>query len=387
MVIPYGRQDIRQEDVEAVVEILRSDFLTQGPTVPAFEEAFVERVGASHGVATNSATSSLHLACLALGAGPGDVVWTTPTTFVASANCARYCGAEVDFVDIDLQTWNMSVAALREKLEQAERDGRLPKIVIPVHLCGQPCEMESIGELAQQYGFKVIEDASHAIGARYQGEPVGNCRYSDIAVFSFHPVKIITTGEGGLATTRDPEAAKRMRLLRSHGVTRDPEQMVGESLGPWYYEQVALGFNYRMTDMQAALGLSQLQRLDEVVTRRHELARAYDEALAGLPLQLPFNHPDTYSALHLYPVRLRLDRIRRTHREVFEELRSGGVGVNLHYIPVHTQPYYRDLGFSVGQFPEAERYHAEAISLPMFPTLSNEQQQEVVRVLREALEA
>ncbi|MDG1500320.1 MAG: UDP-4-amino-4,6-dideoxy-N-acetyl-beta-L-altrosamine transaminase [Planctomycetota bacterium] len=385
--IPYGRQDIRQEDVEAVVEILRSDFLTQGPTVPAFEEAFVERVGASHGVATNSATSSLHLACLALGAGPGDVVWTTPTTFVASANCARYCGAEVDFVDIDLQTWNMSVAALREKLEQAERDGRLPKIVIPVHLCGQPCEMESIGELAQQYGFKVIEDASHAIGARYQGEPVGNCRYSDIAVFSFHPVKIITTGEGGLATTRDPEAAKRMRLLRSHGVTRDPEQMVGESLGPWYYEQVALGFNYRMTDMQAALGLSQLQRLDEVVTRRHELARAYDEALAGLPLQLPFNHPDTYSALHLYPVRLRLDRIRRTHREVFEELRSGGVGVNLHYIPVHTQPYYRDLGFSVGQFPEAERYHAEAISLPMFPTLSNEQQQEVVRVLREALEA
>lgn len=387
VVIPYGRQDIRQEDVEAVVEILRSDFLTQGPTVPAFEEAFVERVGASHGVATNSATSSLHLACLALGAGPGDVVWTTPTTFVASANCARYCGAEVDFVDIDLQTWNMSVAALREKLEQAERDGRLPKIVIPVHLCGQPCEMESIGELAQQYGFKVIEDASHAIGARYQGEPVGNCRYSDIAVFSFHPVKIITTGEGGLATTRDPEAAKRMRLLRSHGVTRDPEQMVGESLGPWYYEQVALGFNYRMTDMQAALGLSQLQRLDEVVTRRHELARAYDEALAGLPLQLPFNHPDTYSALHLYPVRLRLDRIRRTHREVFEELRSGGVGVNLHYIPVHTQPYYRDLGFSVGQFPEAERYHAEAISLPMFPTLSNEQQQEVVRVLREALEA
>ena len=385
--IPYGRQDIRQEDIDAVVEILRSDFLTQGPTVPAFEEAVVGRVGASHGVATNSATSALHLACLALGAGPGDVVWTTPTTFVASANCARYCGAEVDFVDIDLQTWNMSVAALREKLEQAERDGRLPKIVIPVHLCGQPCEMEPIGELAQQYGFKVIEDASHAIGARYQGEPVGNCRYSDIAVFSFHPVKIITTGEGGLATTRDPEAAKRMRLLRSHGVTRDPEQMVGESLGPWYYEQVALGFNYRMTDMQAALGLSQLQRLDEVVTRRHELARAYDEALAGLPLQLPFNHPDTYSALHLYPVRLRLDRIRRTHREVFEELRSGGVGVNLHYIPVHTQPYYRDLGFSVGQFPEAERYHAEAISLPMFPTLSNEQQEEVVRVLREALEA
>jgi len=385
--IPYGRQDIRQEDIDAVVEILRSDFLTQGPTVPAFEAAVVECVGASHGVATNSATSALHLACLALGAGPGDVVWTSPTTFVASANCARYCGADVDFVDIDPRTWNMSVAALREKLEQAERDGRLPKIVIPVHLCGQPCELESIGELAQQYGFKVLEDASHAIGARYQDEPIGNCHYSDITVFSFHPVKIITTGEGGLATTRDPKLADRMRLLRTHGVTRDPGQMVGESLGPWYYEQVALGFNYRMTDLHAALGLSQLQRLDEVVARRHELARAYDEALADLPLQLPYNHPDTYSALHLYPVRLRLDRISRTYREVFEELRSHGVGVNLHYIPVHTQPYYRELGFSVGQFPEAERYHAEAISLPMFPTLEKEQQEEVVRVLHEALEA
>jgi len=387
MMIPYGRQDIHQEDIDAVVEILRSDFLTQGPTVPAFEEAVVERVGASHGVATSSATSALHLACLALGAGPGDVVWTTPTTFVASANCARHCGADVDFVDIDSQTWNMSVAALREKLEQAERDGRIPKIVIPVHLCGQPCEMKSIGELAQQYGFKVIEDASHAIGARYQDEPVGNCRYSDIAVFSFHPVKIITTGEGGLATTRDAEVADRMRLLRSHGVTRDPERMVGESLGPWYYEQVALGFNYRMTDLHAALGLSQLRRLDEIVARRHDLARVYDEALGDLPLRLPHNHPDAYSALHLYPVRLCLDRIDRTHRDIFEALRRRGVGVNLHYIPVHTQPYYRDLGFSVGQFPEAERYHAEAISLPMFPTLTQEQQGEVVRVLHEELEA
>jgi UDP-4-amino-4,6-dideoxy-N-acetyl-beta-L-altrosamine transaminase len=385
--IPYGRQDIRQEDIDAVVEILRSDFLTQGPTVPAFEAAVVERVGASHGVATNSATSALHLACLALGAGPGDVVWTSPSTFVASANCARYCGADVDFVDIDPRTWNMSVAALREKLEQAERDRRLPKIVIPVHLCGQPCEMESIGELARQYGFKVLEDASHAIGARYQGEPIGNCHHSDIAVFSFHPVKIITTGEGGLATTRDPELADRMRLLRTHGVTRDPGQMVGESLGPWYYEQVALGFNYRMTDMQAALGLSQLRRLDELIASRHELARAYDAALADLPLQLPYNHPDTYSSLHLYPVRLRLDRINRTYREVFEELRRREIGVNLHYIPVHTQPYYRELGFSVGQFPEAERYHDEAVSLPMFPTLEKEQQEEVVRVLQEALEA
>jgi len=385
--IPYGRQDIRQEDIDAVVEVLRSDFLTQGPRVPAFEAAVVERVGATHGVATNSATSALHLACLALGVGPGDVVWTSTNTFIASANCARYCGADVDFVDIDPRTWNMSVAALRVKLEQAEQDGNLPKVVIPVHLCGQPCELEPICELARQYGFKVIEDASHAIGARYQGQPIGSCHYSDIAVFSFHPVKIITTGEGGLATTREPELADRMRLLRTHGMTRDPGQMVGESLGPWYYEQVALGFNYRMTDLQAALGLSQLQRLEEIIARRHEVARAYDEALADLPLQLPHNHPDTYSALHLYPVRLRLDRIRRTHREVFEELRERGIGVNLHYIPVHTQPYYRDLGFSAGDFPEAERYHAEAISLPMFPTLTEGQQQEVVATLREVLEA
>jgi len=385
--IPYGRQDIRQEDIDAVVEVLRSDFLTQGPRVPAFEAAVAERVGAAHGVAANSATSALHVACLALGVGPGDLVWTSANTFLASANCARYCGADVDFVDIDPRTWNLSVDALRTKLEEAERAGRLPKVVIPVHLCGQACELAPIAELAERYGFRVLEDASHAIGGRYRDTPVGDCRYSDIAVFSFHPVKIITTAEGGLATTQDAELAERMRLFRSHGMTRDPELMVGESPGPWYYEMVALGYNYRMTDLHAALGLSQLERLTEIVARRHELARAYDEALAELPLQLPWNHPDTYSALHLYPVRLRLDRIRRTHREVFEELRERGIGVNLHYIPVHTQPYYRDLGFSAGDFPEAERYHAEAISLPMFPTLTEEQQEEVVATLREVLEA
>jgi len=385
--IPYGRQDIRQEDIDAVVEVLRSDFLTQGPRVPAFEAAVAERVGAAHGVAANSATSALHVACLALGVGPGDLVWTSANTFLASANCARYCGADVDFVDIDPRTWNLSVDALRTKLEEAERAGRLPKVVIPVHLCGQACELAPIAELAERYGFRVLEDASHAIGGRYRDTPVGDCRYSDIAVFSFHPVKIITTAEGGLATTQDAELAERMRLFRSHGMTRDPELMVGESPGPWYYEMVALGYNYRMTDLHAALGLSQLERLTEIVARRHELARAYDEALAELPLQLPWNHPDTYSALHLYPVRLRLDRIRRTHREVFEELRERGIGVNLHYIPVHTQPYYRDLGFSAGDFPEAERYHAEAISLPMFPTLTEGQQQEVVATLREVLEA
>jgi UDP-4-amino-4,6-dideoxy-N-acetyl-beta-L-altrosamine transaminase len=383
--IPYGRQDIQQADIDAVVAVLKSDFLTQGPAVPAFEQAIAARVEVEHAVAVNSATSALHLACLALGVGPGDLVWTSPNTFLASANCARYCGADVDFVDIDPRTWNMSVEALEAKLERASAAGRLPRVVIPVHLCGQSCEMEAIWRLAGEYGFKVVEDASHAIGASYRGEPVGNCRYSDIAVFSFHPVKIITTAEGGLATTNDPELAHRMQLLRSHGMERDPERMVGESHGPWYYQQLELGFNYRMTDLQAALGLSQLHRLEQIVDRRHEVARVYDEALAALPLQLPWNHPDARSALHLYPVRLRLDQIGRSHRDVFEELRRRGIGVNIHYIPVHTQPYYRALGFTDGMFPEAERYYAEAISLPMFPTITDEQQREVVRVLREVL--
>ena len=380
--IPYGRQDISQGDIDAVVEVLRSDFLTQGPRVPAFEAAVAERVGAAHGVAVNSATSALHIACMALGAGPGDLVWTSPNTFLASANCARYCGADVDFVDIDPRTWNISVDALRAKLEEAEAKGRLPKIVIPVHLCGQSCEMAPIGELAQRYGFKVIEDASHAIGGRYREMPVGACEHSDIAVFSFHPVKIITTAEGGMCMTQDAKLAERMGLYRTHGMTRDPELMSGAPVpGPWYYEQIALGYNYRMTDLHAALGLSQLERLEEMVARRHELARRYDELLAELPLQLPWNHPDSYSGLHLYPVRLRLDEIKRSHREVFEELRARGVGVNLHYIPVHTQPYYRALGFEPGMFPEAERYHETAISLPMFPTLTEEQQDEVAATL------
>ncbi|MBM3990810.1 MAG: UDP-4-amino-4,6-dideoxy-N-acetyl-beta-L-altrosamine transaminase [Planctomycetes bacterium] len=383
--IPYGRQDIRQADIDAVVAVLRSDFLTQGPTVPAFEAALAAKSGAQHAVAMNSATSALHAACLALGVGAGDRVWTSPVTFVASANCALYCGAQVDFVDIDPRTYNMSVAALATKLARAEVAGALPKLVIPVHLCGQPCEMESIAALGKRYGFKIVEDASHAVGARYRGGPVGDCRYSDITVFSFHPVKIITTAEGGLATTNDPALAHRLQLLRSHGIVRDPSRMVGESHGAWYYQQVALGFNYRMTDVQAALGLSQLQRLDEYVARRHELARAYDESFAGLPLTTPWQHPDSYSGLHLYVVRLRLDVLRRTHREVFDALRARGIGVNLHYIPVHTQPYYRALGFRDGQFPEAERYYAEAISLPMYATLSDEQQAQVVQVVREVL--
>ena len=383
--IPYGRQDIREADIDAVVEVLRSDFLTQGPAVPAFEAALAAKADAAHAVAVNSATSALHIACLALDVGPGDLVWTTPVTFVASANCALYCGASVDFVDIDPHSYNMSVAALRDKLRRAAAEDRLPKVVIPVHLCGQPCEMAEIHALGQRYGFAIIEDASHAIGGRYRGEPIGNGRYSDITVFSFHPVKIITTAEGGMAVTQSEDLVRRMRLLRSHGITRDPAQMNHAPGGPWYYEQIALGFNYRMTDLQAALGLSQLARLDEYVARRHALARRYDEALAELPVVTPWQHPDSYSGLHLYVIRLQLEQIGRSHRAVFDALRAAGIGVNLHYIPVHTQPYYRAMGFGPGQFREAERYYEEAISLPLFPSMIDAQQAEVVAALREVL--
>lgn len=383
--IPYGRQDISQADIDAVVAVLQSDFLTQGPQVPAFEAAVAEYCGVSHALAVNSATSALHIACLALGLGPGDRLWTSPITFVASANCALYCGAEVDFVDIDPRTYNLCPEALERKLTEAESQGRLPKIVVPVHLCGQPCDMRRIHELAQRFGFKVIEDASHAIGGRYQGQPIGNCRYSDITVFSFHPVKIITTAEGGMALTNDAVLAERMALLRSHGITRDSAQMTHAADGPWYYQQIELGFNYRMTELQAALGLSQLQRLDQFVARRHELAARYDRLLAELPVVTPWQHPDSYSGLHLYVIRLRLDKIDRRHRQVFEALREQGIGVNLHYIPVHTQPYYAQMGFSSGDYPEAERYYAEAISLPMYAIMTEAQQDEVVRALKRAV--
>ncbi|TRO42103.1 UDP-4-amino-4,6-dideoxy-N-acetyl-beta-L-altrosamine transaminase [Pseudomonas sp. ALS1131] len=364
--IPYGRQDVTQADIDAVVEVLRSDFLTQGPQVPRFEQAVAQHVGAGHALAVNSATSALHMACLALGLGPGDWLWTSPITFVASANCALYCGAEVDFVDIDPRTYNLCPQALERKLEEAERNGRLPKVVVPVHLCGQPCDMQAIHGLAKRYGFRIIEDASHAIGGRYQEEFIGNCRYSDVTVFSFHPVKIITTAEGGMALTNDTALADKMALLRSHGITRDPSLMTHEADGPWYYQQIDLGFNYRMTELQAALGLSQMQRLDQFVARRHELARRYDELLADLPVVTPWQHPDSYSGLHLYVIRLKLEDIRRTHRQVFESLRAQGIGVNLHYIPVHSQPYYQRMGFQSGDFPQAEHYYAEAISLPMY---------------------
>lgn len=383
--IPYGRQDISEADIDAVVAVLRSDFLTQGPTVPRFEQAMAKRCGAQQGVAVNSATSALHVACLALGLGPGDRLWTVPNTFVASANCGRYCGAEVDFVDIDQATWNISVPALREKLLQARQGGTIPKVVVPVHFAGQPTEQEAIWELAQEFGFKVLEDASHAIGAVRNDEPIGSCRWSHITVFSFHPVKIITTGEGGMALTNDDELAWCMANLRSHGITRETSRMLGVPDGPWYYEQLALGFNYRMTDLQAALGLSQLSRLDEYIQRRNILARRYDQLLGGMPLQCPTVQPENRSAFHLYVVRLRTGAMRKTYREVFDALRAEGVGANLHYMPVHLQPYYRALGFAPGLCPEAERHGKEAISLPLYPALTDSEQNQTVDALREAL--
>jgi UDP-4-amino-4,6-dideoxy-N-acetyl-beta-L-altrosamine transaminase len=386
--IPYGRQDIDQADIDAVVQVLRSDFLTQGPVVPAFEKAVADACGAQHAVAVNSATSALHIACLALGVGKGDVVWTTPITFVASANCALYCGASVDFVDIDPRSYNLSADCLADKLAQAKKAGRLPKVVIPVHLCGQPCDMAAIHALSQQYGFKVIEDASHAIGGRYRGEPIGNCRYSDITVFSFHPVKIITSGEGGMALTNDAALARTMGLLRSHGITSAPSEMQARpEHEQWNYQQIDLGFNYRMTDIHAALGVSQMQRLDEFVRQRHALSARYDQLLSALPITTPWQHPDSYSGYHLYVVRLHLNEIPVSYRQVYAAMQAGGVQVNLHYIPVYLQPYYAAMGFARGYCPQAEKYFSEAISLPLYAGLTQAQQDSVVSILKKALVA
>lgn len=384
--IPYGRQSISEADIQAVVDVLRSDWLTQGPAIEQFEQAVATYCGAKYAVAVNSATSALHIACMAAELGPGDTLWTSPNTFVASANCGLYCRADVDFVDIDPRTYNLSVAELEKKLVLARQNGRVPKVVIPVHLSGQSCEMEKISELAKEYGFTVIEDASHAIGGKYLGTPVGGCQFSEMTVFSFHPVKIITTGEGGMVLTNRLDLYERLIRLRSHGITRDPGLMIGESHGPWYYQQIELGFNYRITDIQAALGYSQMQRLDEFVSSRHRLVERYNESLRDLPLVVPYQHPDTYSAFHLYVIRLKLDRTGKSHRQVFEELRALGILVNLHYIPVHTQPYYAGIGFRPGDFPEAERYYGEAISLPMYSSLSEPDQNRVVAALRETLQ-
>jgi UDP-4-amino-4,6-dideoxy-N-acetyl-beta-L-altrosamine transaminase len=384
--IPYGRQDVNQDDIDAVVAVLRSDFLTQGPVVPAFEKAVADYSGVQHAVAVNSATSALHIACLALGVGKGDSVWTTPITFVASANCALYCGAMVDFVDIDPRTYNLSFERLAEKLALAEESGNLPKVVIPVHMCGQSCDMAGIHALSQRYGFKIIEDASHAIGGKYKDEPIGNCRYSDITVFSFHPVKIITTGEGGMAVTNDATLGKKMRLLRSHGISSSAAEMQPRPAQEiWNYQQIDLGFNYRMTDIQAALGLSQMQRLDEFVTKRHAIAKRYEHLLSSLPVLTPWQHKDSYSSYHLYIIRLKLDEISKTQQQVHVALLKKGVGVNLHYIPVYLQPYYNNLGFERRYCNEAELYFYEIITLPMFPGLTEKIQSRVIDVLKECL--
>jgi UDP-4-amino-4,6-dideoxy-N-acetyl-beta-L-altrosamine transaminase len=371
-VIPYGRQHITQADIDAVTQVLQSDFLTQGPAVPAFEQRFCELTTAQHAVAVNSATSALHIACLALSVGPGSRVWTSPISFVASANSARYCGADVDFVDIEPDSGNMAVDKLRQKLELARSTDTLPQVVIPVHLAGASCDMQQIHYLANEFGFSIIEDASHAVGASYHDEPVGNCRYSDITIFSFHPVKIITTAEGGMALTNNSELADKMRLLRSHGISRDDNLMTEPAHGAWYYQQLLLGFNYRMTDIQAALGLSQSLRLLPIIQKRQLLAANYNRLLAELPVGLPALDDVNISAWHLYIIRLD-DKTKR--KAVFDGLRAAGIGVNVHYIPIHTQPYYQQLGFDWGDFPVAEDFYERIISLPMFPELTGEQQQ------------
>ena len=383
--IPYGRQDINQQDIDAVIDVLKSDYLTHGPQVLLFEKTINEIVNVDHSVAVNSATSALHIACLALGVGKGDIVWTSPITFVASANCALYCGADIDFVDIDPATYNLSTIALEKKLKQAAEKNKLPKVVIPVHLAGQSCDMLKIHQLSLQYGFKIIEDASHAIGATYQGDFIGGCKFSDITVFSFHPVKIVTTAEGGIATTNCLKLAQNMQSLRSHGITRDPNLMTEESHGEWYYQQLELGFNYRMSELHAALGISQLKRLHEFVGHRATKAAIYDEKLAKLPLTLPYQSDATQSSWHLYIIRLQLDKINKTHQTVFNALRDAGILVNLHYIPVHLQPYYQKLGFKAGDFPVAEEYYKEVISIPLFAQLSEADQHHIIQTLEQIL--
>ena len=383
--IPYGKQNISQKDIDAVLEVLQSDYLTQGPKVPLFEKLVAEKVEADYAVAVNSATSALHIACMALGLGQNDWLWTSPITFVASANCGLYCNAKVDFVDIDRKTYNLCPKALEGKLIKAENEGRLPKVLVAVHLCGQPCDMKAIHELSKRFGFYVIEDASHAIGGKYRGEYIGNCRYSDIIVFSFHPVKIITTAEGGMAITKDIKLFKKMEMLIIHGITRDESMMEDNTHGGWYYEQIQLGYNYRMTELQAALGISQMERLDDFVSARHNLANIYNKELSELPIDLPFQLENTYSGMHLYVIRLNLNEIKKSHKKVFEELRERGIGVNLHYIPVHIQPYYKRMGFDWGDFPVAENYYQEAISIPIFHGMTDDQQNEVIATLVEVL--
>lgn len=380
--IYYGKQFIDEQDINAVIEVLKSDFLTQGPVIENFEKAVAEYCGTKYAVAVTNATSALHIACLAAGLDKDDILWTSPITFTASANCGRYCGSDVDFVDIDDSTYNMSISALKEKLERSKIK---PKVVVPVHLAGQSCEMQEIYDLSKQYGFTVIEDASHAIGADYKDTKVGCCKYSDMTVFSFHPVKIITTGEGGMVLTNSEELYKKLTLYRSHCITRDENLMTKEADGPWYYQQIGLGFNYRMTELQAALGLSQLTKVDKFVARRRQLAERYNELLKNLPLKLPYQNPDTDSSWHLYIVRVDFNKIKKTKKEIFAEMKAKGVCLNLHYIPVHTQPYYQNLGFKHGDFPVSEKYYEEAFTLPLYYSLTDEQQEYVISALKEVL--
>jgi UDP-4-amino-4,6-dideoxy-N-acetyl-beta-L-altrosamine transaminase len=384
--IPYSCQNIQDVDVESVVASLRSDFLTQGPCIPEFESRFAACHGVKYAVAVANATAALHLGCLALGAGPGKRVWTSPNSFVASANCALYCGSTIGFVDIDPATRNISVEALRARLKFAESAGELPDIVIPVDFAGLPCDMQEIRVLADQYGFKILQDASHAVGAEYLGKPVGSA-YADATVFSFHAVKVVTTGEGGIIVTNNQLVEHELRLLRSHGITRDPSVMASPTHGPWYYQQVGLGFNYRLTDFQAALGMSQLGRLQEMHMRRVFLAERYDQMLGGLPLRLPVKRPDRVSSWHLYVVEIDAPSPSRHRQIIFSRLRDAGIGVNVHYIPIHTQPYFQRLGFKLGDFPNAEEYYDGALSLPLFPRMTTEQQDYVVGVMSDALRA
>jgi UDP-4-amino-4,6-dideoxy-N-acetyl-beta-L-altrosamine transaminase len=384
--IPYGKQNINQTDIDTVIDVLQSDFLTQGPQVPLFEKKVLDYCGSKFGIAVNSASSALHIACLALELGKGDWLWTSANTFVASSNCSLHCGAQVDFVDIDPRTYNMSVERLAEKLAQAEKVGKLPKIVVPIHMCGQSCDMVGIHSLSQKYGFKIIEDASHAIGGKYKNEAIGNCRYSDIVVFSFHPVKIVTTGEGGMALTNNQELAERMQRYRSHGITTDAIKMKPRPADEiWNYQQIDLGFNYRMTDIHAALGLSQMNRLDEFVSKRQQIAKRYNTELDGLALQIPWQHKDCYSSYHLYPIRIKLGKTKQTQRKVYDALQFAGINVNLHYIPVYRQPYYEGMGFKAGYCKEAEKYHSDVLSIPMYPTLSDEEQCKVIFELKRVL--
>lgn len=383
--IPYGRQEVTKEDIDSVVEVLKSDFITQGPVVPKFEKVVADFCGASYAYAVNSATSALHLACLALNVTKGDEVWTAANTFVASSNCALYCGAKVDFIDIDPATFNICLKDLQRKLEVAKKNQKLPKVIIPVHMTGQSCEMEEIFKLSKEYGFKIIEDASHAIGGKYKNSYVGSCKFSDITVFSFHPVKIITTGEGGMALTNNKEIARKIELLRTHGITRD-DDLIKHSDGPWYYEQQVLGFNYRMTEIQAALGLSQISRLEKYIKIRNKIALQYDKLFSDLPFKTPKIIDGVYSSFHLYVVRIEQEKINKTHKEIFESLRDSNILVNLHYIPVYHHPFYRNkLGFNYGYCQNAEKYYKEAISIPMYPTLKDNEIHRVVEAFKNSI--